>query len=106
SRRPRPRTTNVRPSSVLVSLALHACALASLLTTTLLPQGPPFIEVFQAEDPLARLSSFDEGAPSRASAGRTQVTAPRVEPRVANPAAGRSTARGDAAQKPRTLPLV
>jgi translation initiation factor IF-2 len=99
--------TNVRPSSVLVSLALHVCALMALVTTTLLPQRPPVIEVFQADEPPVRpSSSVDEGTPSPAGPARPQLTASRVAAPAAKPASALSTTRGDAKEKPRALPPV
>src|SRR5262245_65210668 len=79
----------------------------ALVTTTLLPQGPPVIEVFQADEPPVRpSSSVDEGVPSPAPAARPQVTASRVAAPAARPAAGRSTARGDAKEKLTALPKL
>src|SRR4030095_3928607 len=87
----------VRPSSLLVSRALHVCALLSLLTMTLQPPIPQFIEVFQADDPLAPPSSVDE-APTLPLVTTPRSTSPAAKPTATEPSA---TTRDAAEQKPR-----
>src|SRR4030095_13185964 len=91
----------VRPSSVLVSLALHVCALLSLLTMTLQPPIPQFIEVFQADDPLAPPSSVDE-APTLPLVTTPRSTSPAAKPTATEPSA---TRRDAAEQKLRARSL-
>jgi hypothetical protein len=77
-----------------------------LMSAAFLPQGPPFIEVFQA-DPISPPSSADEGVvPSRVPA----APPPRIAPRLALPASKLAakpyTARDDLKEQPRALPLA